>query len=284
MVKTNSILLFVCGRCVITGEITLVKGCYRPSVEGNLSIGAVFIGSQQPVDPPCIVAEFTNSCQLQRIVTHGIARTELTAINHPLGYLLSIDDFDLLFTCYPATVMSGEEFVELRRPTFVVAVADLVDTVWHDGILAHVEQGRIFSLVNSVGNARLTVPLRSTTGEGIAPCQLPRLDQGEHARACLTAIFSHQWSVSPPSLYLDQFDLSVAVCLAVASSLDVTGINVIVEQKNLTRQWRRFLQNIGAQPHREGNVIAVSQLVKFVTDAQLIAETINRRAMVIPVF
>lgn len=282
MVKMNSIPLFVCGRYVITGNITLVKGGYRPSVEEGLSIGAMFIASQQMVDPPCIVAEFTTSCQLQRIVSRGISQTELTAISHPLGYRLTIDDFDLLFTCCPATVISGEEFVELRRRTLVVAVADLVDTVWHDGVLAHVEQGRILSLVNSVGKARLTIPPVSATDEGIDPCQLPRLDRGEHARACLAAILSHQWSASP--LYLDQFDLPVAVCLVVASSLDVAGINVIVEPTKLTKQWRRFLQNIGAQLHREGNGIAVSQLVKFVTDAQLIAETINQRAMVIPVF
>ena len=267
--------------------ITLVKGDYRPSSSDNLSISAVFVGRQSTMTPPCIIAEFTDSCQLQQVIFCDNRHTKkLTATHHPLGYLsqLPIDHLDvqLLFTCCPATVICKDFFASLQRRTLVVAVADLVDTIWHDGILAHVDRGKILSLVASVGKASLTVPLFPKSNRGIDPCQLPKLNQGDHAYACLAAIFSDQWSGSPPTLYLDQFDLCSMVCLAVASSLDVSGLNIVAEQKSLTKQWRRFLQNIGAQLHHSGKGVAVSQLAKFVSDAQLIAATINRHGAVIP--
>ena len=258
-----------------------------PNNRDDLLISATFVGRQPTIRPPCIIAEFTDSCQLQQVVLHDNQRTKKLTVSHnPSGYLsrLPVDNLEvqLLFTCCPATIISGDFFVKLQRRTLVVAVADLVDTVWHDGVLAHVERGKILSLVTNVGRASLTVPLFSKTNKGIDPCQLPRLNRGDHARACLAEIFARQWSGSPPTLYLDKFDLSSAVCLAVASSLTVTGLNIVVKQKKMTGQWRRFLQNIGAQLDKGGNGVAVSQLAKFVIDTKLIAEAINRQGAVIP--
>lgn len=269
--------------------VSLVKGGHKKSSPaGNLAIGALLVNRQPTIEPPCIVGEFADDCQLQRVVfrdtKHCLA--ELAVTRHPLGYLCQLpdacSDIQLLFSCSPATVVTGRLLAGVQRHTLVVAVADLVDTVWHDGVLAHVDRGQILSLVASVGKARLTVPCFWATDWGLDPCDLPQLDRGDHARACLVATFARLWSFSPPMLYLDRFDLCSAVCLAVASSLDIDGIKVIVEQKNLTGQWRRLLQNIGAQLHTSGDGWTVSQLAKFVVDSRLIAETINRQGAVIP--
>ena len=145
---------------MVTTATTLAKGGYSPSDRDDLLIGATFVGRQPTIKPPCIIAEFTDSCQLRQIVVHDTEHDQprkLTTTRHPSGYLsrLPVDNLDvqLLFTCYPATIISSDFFVKLQRRTLVVAVADLVDTVWHDGVLAHVERGKILSLVTSVGKA-----------------------------------------------------------------------------------------------------------------------------------